>query len=65
MLGNVWEWCADESPTDPAAPERVSQRVFRGGSWNGSFDYCEASYFFARMPSDRIVGCGLRVARTP
>jgi eukaryotic-like serine/threonine-protein kinase len=64
MLGNVWEWCADES-LDPADPQRALRRVFRGGSWNGSSEYCEASYFFMRMPSDRIHGMGLRVVRTP
>jgi eukaryotic-like serine/threonine-protein kinase len=65
MQGNVWEWCNDESSANPTAPERTSRRVFRGGSWNGSSEYCEASYFFMRLPSDRIYGCGLRVARTP
>ncbi len=65
MQGNVWEWCNDESTVDPADPQGASRRVFRGGSWNGSSEYCEASYFFMRMPSDRIHGMGLRVARAP
>lgn len=65
MQGNVWEWCDDESPADPPDPQGVSRRVFRGGGWNGNSEYCEASYFYMRMPSDRIYGCGLRVARTP
>lgn len=65
MQGNVWEWCADESPADPADPQGASRRVFRGGSWDGYSGYCEASYFSMRMPSDRIHGMGLRVARAP
>jgi formylglycine-generating enzyme required for sulfatase activity len=65
MQGNVWEWCNDESPAAPTDLERNSRRVFRGGSWNGSSEYCEASYFFMRLPSDRIYGIGLRVVRTP
>ncbi len=65
MQGNVWEWCTDEFPPAPTDLTRTSRRIFRGGSWNGSYEYCEASYFFMRMPSDRIPGMGLRVARTP
>jgi eukaryotic-like serine/threonine-protein kinase len=65
MQGNVWEWCADESPTDPTDLQGASRRVFRGGSWNGNSEYCEASYFFMRVPSDRICGGGLRIARAP
>jgi hypothetical protein len=65
MQGNVWEWCADESPADPADLERASRRLFRGGSWDGYSGYCEASYIPQRMPSDRIHAIGLRVTRAP
>ena len=44
MLGNVWEWCWDsydkdyykQSPRDdPTGPDGASDRVFRGGGWDG------------------------------
>ncbi len=40
LLGNVWEWCADDrreytanAVTDPAGPLDSALRVLRGGSW--------------------------------
>ncbi len=37
MHGNVLEWCADEFPGDPKEPKAASQRMIRGGPWDGRF----------------------------
>ena len=44
VVGNVWEWVADyygpyasEEQKEPRGPEAGTERVIRGGAWNGSF----------------------------
>jgi formylglycine-generating enzyme required for sulfatase activity len=65
MHGNVWEWCIDEIPADPKDGNEFSMKMFRGGSFDGTAGFCQASYFYKRLPSDRFKSIGLRVARTP
>ena len=45
MSGNVWEWCSDffdkdyytSSPrNNPKGPDKTTNHVLRGGSWDGS-----------------------------
>jgi len=52
MHGNVWEWvqdmrndCYDGAPTDGSARKSGdgADRVFRGGSWFGSAEYCRSA----------------------
>jgi len=53
MHGNVWEWCADTwhdnyqgAPIDESVwlNDNYSQlRLLRGGSWNGSPDFCRSA----------------------
>jgi eukaryotic-like serine/threonine-protein kinase len=71
MHGNVWEWCWDgygnydaNSPTvDPSGAVRASDRVFRGGCWNGTADSLRASGRYGYAPEYRTLGLGFRVAR--
>lgn len=53
MSGNIIEWCNDlfgehyysDSPiNNPQGPTTGDYRVFRGGSWNVSSDYCRVKY---------------------
>ena len=69
MSGNVWEWCQDlygsyrsGSQTNPTGPSSGSNRMFRGGSWNGRAGYCRVSYRDNRGPGGRNVSIGFRLA---
>jgi formylglycine-generating enzyme required for sulfatase activity/serine/threonine protein kinase len=63
MHGNVWEWCQDEAPPDPAAASTEPHRAMRGGSWNSSAESCQAAHSLGRPASFRGMHVGLRVAR--
>ena len=72
MLGNVWEWVADEYHNDyQGAPEDGSVwddeagglRVIRGGSWSGGARYCRSAYRYWSPPGYRGNYLGFRPAR--
>jgi formylglycine-generating enzyme required for sulfatase activity len=59
MLGNVWEWCADQYD-----PEVYGvYRVFRGGGWADPERGCLATNRRRSHPTFTIDDVGFRVAR--
>ncbi len=54
MHGNVWEWTSTEEETD---------RVTKGGGWNGDAGRCESSNRNRFFPSHRFAFLGLRLVR--
>ncbi len=73
MSGNVWEWCEDDwhdnykgAPADGSAwidaPERGSNRVMRGGSWNFDAQYCRVASRTSYPPGNRWYTIGFRLA---
>ncbi len=73
VVGNVWEWVSDwyapygpESMNDPKGPGEGTERVLRGGAWNGSDPaWVRPTYRFKSNPKLRSHGIGMRCAKTP
>ncbi|MBU1898178.1 formylglycine-generating enzyme family protein, partial [Myxococcota bacterium] len=70
MSGNVWEWVADyygsysSTPRDGTEHLSGSERVYRGGSWNGNASRLRAADRYRFGPGFRFNGLGFRVARS-
>jgi formylglycine-generating enzyme required for sulfatase activity len=74
MRGNVSEWVQDwfdyeyydDSPKDdPRGPDMGEYRVYRGGCWFDSAQYCRQALRRFDFPISRFYNVGVRVVRTP
>ncbi len=72
VVGNVWEWVGDwyapyagEAATNPTGAATGTERVLRGGAWNGSdVAWVRPTYRFKASPALRSHGIGVRCAKT-
>jgi formylglycine-generating enzyme required for sulfatase activity/serine/threonine protein kinase len=71
VVGNVWEWVADyygpykaDEQKDPRGPDEGTERVIRGGSWNGSYaSWVRPTFRYKDAPAKRSYGIGFRCAK--
>jgi eukaryotic-like serine/threonine-protein kinase len=71
VVGNVWEWVADyygpyekSEQRDPKGPETGTERVIRGGAWNGINPlWVRPTFRYKDAPTKRSYGIGFRCAR--
>jgi formylglycine-generating enzyme required for sulfatase activity len=72
MAGNLSEWCNDwfvcdlgtQPVTDPVGPSGGTERVLRGGSWNGAADVLRCADRHLASPVVSFLLYGFRVAKT-
>ncbi len=69
MHGNVREWCCDwygtypsDSVTDPSGANSGTQRVLRGGCWDGVAGCCRSAHRFRARSSNCYDSFGFRLA---
>ncbi len=74
IVGNVWEWVGDwyakgyprtkDPVVDPTGPAKGTERVLRGGSWNGADKtWVKPAFRFKAAPEARSHGYGFRCAK--
>ncbi|GAC1581775.1 MAG: hypothetical protein NVS3B20_12500 [Polyangiales bacterium] len=74
VVGNVWEWTSDwegpytdvrEAVTNPQGPKEGSERIVRGGAFNGSFaSWVRPSWRYSFMPDAKSHAGGFRCAKS-
>lgn len=72
VVGNVWEWVSDwhapytsEPQVDPVGPPKGTERVIRGGAWNGAYpSWVRPTFRYRDAPNKRSYGIGFRCARS-
>ena len=76
VVGNVWEWVADyyadydpatasSTVAEPKGPATGTDRVIRGGAWNGAQpSWVRPSFRFHVAPTARSYGFGFRCAKS-
>jgi formylglycine-generating enzyme required for sulfatase activity len=71
MVGNVWEWVSDlyapyssAAQVDPQGDASGTDRVIRGGGWNGEVaSWVRPTFRYHDTPSKRSHGIGFRCAK--
>jgi len=71
VVGNVWEWVADwyaaygaEEQKSPSGPPTGTEKVIRGGAWNGSYaSWVRPTFRYKDSPTKRSYGIGFRCAK--
>lgn len=72
VVGNVWEWVADwyapytaDAATDPKGPVSGTERVIRGGAWNGGYPaWVRPTFRYKDTPTKKSYGIGFRCAKS-
>jgi len=62
ILGNVWEWCADQYRPYSVDKGVSADRVVRGGSWSDGAGFVRAACRLRGDPGYRYVSIGFRCA---
>jgi len=73
VVGNVWEWVGDwyadyagDESSDPHGPASGTERVIRGGGWNGSLPaWVRPTFRYKDEPEKQSHGIGFRCAASP
>lgn len=72
VVGNVWEWVGDRYAPytttiaeNPKGPDTGTERVMRGGAWNGQVpSWVRPTFRFKDDPEKRSMGIGFRCAKS-